>query len=482
MKKRESRKVNFQEAVVLLIIIVAIMIWTTLIGKIPTAVGLVYCAALCGIYGKLLGHTWDALFQNVIHVVHGALPAIFLLLFVGFISASWIGSGTIPYMIYLGLELMHPSIYLFSAFLLCAIASLVTGSSWAIVSSLGIALIGIASGLNIPLPIAAGAIVSGCFLGDKWSPLSDTPNLAAAANRRDIIQIFTSMIPTSGLGAGLAAVAFFILGFFLPHSGSVDTGEIEALQSGLQSSFSFHILLLLPVILVFILAAKKMAIMPVLACGVAVASAEALLFQNMSLTDLSSALWNGYVAHTGNDILDALLSRGGVMSVAELLMLLFAALAFAGIVEKIGVLDAVMSKLLSVIHNRPALVISTILTTVLTVFLSSSVYVSIILNGKMYEKAYQKLGLDNTILARTTLEASAYLGGMVPWSGGAMLVISSLNVSAWSYVPWVFSFYASVFMAIVWSFTGHFSTVSLSDTCSEKQVLAQDRIISEDYT
>ena len=129
MKEKGSRKVNFPEAIILLVIVVFIMIWTTLIGQIPTAVGLVYCAALCGIYGKILGHTWDEMFKNILHVVHGALPAIFLLLLVGFISASWIGSGTIPYMIYLGLELMHPTIYLFSAFLLCAIASIVTGSS-----------------------------------------------------------------------------------------------------------------------------------------------------------------------------------------------------------------------------------------------------------------------------------------------------------------------------------------------------------------
>ena len=469
MKEKGSRKVNFPEAIILLVIVVFIMIWTTLIGQIPTAVGLVYCAALCGIYGKILGHTWDETSKNILHVVHGALLAIFLLLLVGFISASWIGSGTIPYMIYLGLELMHPTIYLFSAFLLCAIASIVTGSSWAIVSSLGIALIGIASGLGVPLPIAAGAIVSGCFLGDKWSPLSDTPNLAAATNRRDIVQIFTSMIPTSGIGAIIAAAAFLILGFFLPHSANTDTSGIEILKSGLQDSFSFNIFLLLPVILVFILAARKVAIMPVLAGGVAIASIEALLFQKMSLVDLSSAMWNGYVADTGNEILDSLLSRGGVMSVAELIMLLFAALTFAGIIEKIGVLDAIMEKLLSIIHNRPVLIFSTILTTILTVLLSSSVYVSIILNGKMYEKAYNKLELDNIVLARTTLESSVYLGGMIPWSGGAMLVISSLNVAAWSYVPWVFGFYAGLLMTIIWGFTGHFSAKPLPDTLSDEE-------------
>lgn len=455
-KVRVERKVSFPEAIILLVLIVAIMVWTTLISKTPTAVGVVYCALLCGVYGKILGFQWNDMFDNIVHVVHGALPAIFLLLLVGFVSATWIASGTIPYMIYLGLKLMHPAIYLFSAFLLCAIASMVTGSSWAIVTSLGIALIGIATGLGVSLPIAAGAIVSGCFLGDKWSPLSDTPNLAAAANRQDIIKVFSSMIPTSGIGAVIAAVLYLVLGFVLPHGSNVDTSAIQALRSGLSESFHFNILLLLPVLFVFILAAKKFPIIPVLSGGVAIAAVEAILFQGQSLTGISSAMWKGYVADTGNDILNGLLSRGGVMSVAELIMLLFAALTFAGLIEKIGVLDAIMNKLLNIIRNRPVLVISTLLTSIITVFLSSSVYVSLILNGKMYEKAYQKMKLDNVVLARTTLEASAYFGSIVPWSGGAMLVISSLGVAEWSYVPWVFGCWAAILVTVLWSFIGKF--------------------------
>ena len=186
-----------------------------------------------------------------------ALPAIFLLLLVGFISASWIGSGTIPYMILsrIGINASN-HLFVFRFLTLC-------DRFYCNGFKLGDCLVTWyctdrhCSGLGVPLPIAAGAIVSGCFLGDKWSPLSDTPNLTAATNRRDIVQIFTSMIPTSGIGAIIAAAAFLILGFFLPHSANTDTSGIEILKSGLQDSFSFNIFLLLPVILVFILAARK---------------------------------------------------------------------------------------------------------------------------------------------------------------------------------------------------------------------------------
>ncbi len=453
---RTPRKVTFLEAVILLLLIVGIMIWTALIGKVPTAMGVLYCAILCAGYGVILGHKWDDLFKNVLNVVQTAMPALFFLMLVGFVSASWIASGTIPYLIYLGLKIIHPSIFLFAAFLLCAIAALVTGSSWAIVSSLGLALGGIATGLGIPLPIAAGAIVSGCFLGDKWSPLSDTPNLAAAANGQNIIKLFTSMISTSGFGALLGGVGFLVVGFLLPQTGNADTSAVTGLMNGLSANFHFSPLLLIPIIFVFVMAALKFPILPVLSIGIGIGVAEAVVFQGVSFKAMTGILWNGYVSKSGDAVIDSLLSRGGAMSLAGLVMLLFAAFTFAGLIEKIGVLDAIMEKLLKVVKSTGALVTCTLITSVITVFLSSSVYVSLILNGRMYDKAYRSKGLDIVTLARTTLEGSAFWGGMVPWSGGALLVISALGVEPWSYIPWVFACWGAMLFTVIWGFTGKF--------------------------
>ncbi|MDD4504582.1 MAG: Na+/H+ antiporter NhaC family protein, partial [Clostridiaceae bacterium] len=375
---RIPRKVTFIEAMVLLIIIVGIMIWTALIAKAPTAMGVLYCAIVCAVYGIMLGFKWDDMFPNVLDVVKTAMPALYFLMLVGFVSASWIASGTIPYMIYLGLKIIHPSIFLFAAFLLTAIASIVTGSSWAIVTSLGLALGGIATGLGVPLPIAAGAIVSGCFLGDKWSPLSDTPNLSAASTGQNIIKLFTNMIPTSGYGAILAAVAFLVMGFMLPTSSSADTTTVTELMNGLSSNFNFNILLLAPVIFVFIMAALKFSILPVLSLGVGMGMVEAMIFQEKTFGALTKIVWNGYVSDTGIKVIDSLLSRGGAMSMAGLVMLLFAAFTFAGLIEKIGVLDAIMEKLLKIINSTGSLILCTLITSIATVYLSSSVYVSII--------------------------------------------------------------------------------------------------------
>lgn len=457
--KKESkvpRTVTFTEAMILLVIIVGIMVWTALVAKAPTAMGVLYCAIVCAVYGIVLGFKWDDMFQNVLNVVKTAMPALYFLMLVGFVSASWIASGTIPYMIYLGLEIIHPTIFLLAAFLLTSIASMVTGSSWAIVTSLGLALGGIATGLGIPIHIAAGAIVSGCFLGDKWSPLSDTPNLSAASTGQDIIKLFTSMIPTSGLGAILAAVGFLVLGFLLPSSSSTDTSVINQLMSGLSQNFNFNILLFVPVIFVFVMAALKFAILPILSIGVGMGMVEAMIFQGKTFTELTKIVWNGYVSNTGIEVIDSLLSRGGAMSLAGLVMLLFAAFTFAGLIEKIGVLDAIMEKLLKVIKGTGSLVLCSLLTSIVTVFLSSSVYVSIILNGRMYEKAFKAKKLDIINLSRTITEGSAYFGGMCPWSGGGLLVISSLGVTPWSYIPYVFGCWGALFFTVLWGYAGKF--------------------------
>ncbi|WZL74371.1 Na+/H+ antiporter NhaC family protein [Clostridiaceae bacterium 35-E11] len=450
------RKVTFSEAMILLIVIVGIMIWTALIAKAPTAMGVLYCAIVCAVYGILLGFKWDDMFVSVLDVVKTAMPALYFLMLVGFVSASWIASGTIPYMIYMGLKIIHPSIFLFAAFLLTAIASMVTGSSWAILTSLGLALGGISTGIGIPLPMAAGAIVSGCFLGDKWSPLSDTPNLSAASTGQHIIKLFANMIPTSGFGAILAGIGFLAMGFILSTSQSADTTAVAELMNGLSSNFNFNILLLIPVIFVFVMAALKFSILPVLSIGVGIGMVEAMIFQGKTFAALTGIIWKGYVSETGIEVIDSLLSRGGAMSIAGLVMLLFAAFTFAGLIEKIGVLDAIMEKLFKIIKSTGSLILCSLITSIATVFLSSSVYVSIILNGRMYEKAYKRKGLDIINLSRTITEGSAYFGAMCPWSGGALLVISSLGVAPWSYLPFVFGCWGSLFFTILWGYIGKY--------------------------
>ncbi len=456
-KKKEPRKITLIESVLLLLVFIGIMIWTALIAKTPTAMGVLYCAVICAIYGvAVLKYRFEDLIANVYKVAQTAMPALFFLLLTGFVSAAWIASGTIPYMIYLGLAIITPSIFLFSAFIMTAIASMVTGTSWGIVTSLGLALGGIAVGLGIPLPMAAGAIVSGCFLGDKWSPLSDTPNLAAASTGQNIIKLFVNLAPTAGGGAIIAGIIYLIMGFALPQSGNSSIDEITVLREGLAGAFDFNILLLVPIIFVFVFAALRFPALPVLFIGVLIGMAEAIIFQGVSLSSITGIVWSGYVSTSGNEVIDGLLSRGGAMSLAGLAMLLFAAFTFAGMLEKIGVLDALMSSLLKNVKSQGSLVLCNVITSIATVLLSSSVYVSIILNGRMYDKAYREKGLDIICLSRSLSEGASHYGALVPWSGGGVLVIATLGVAPWSYVPYAFAAFAATALTVIFAYANIF--------------------------
>lgn len=452
--ERTERKVNLAEAIILLAIFVIIMIYGALWGGFPTAMSVVYCAIVAGIYGCAVLHiSWEKMFNNALSVVQSAMPALYFLMLTGFVSASWIASGTIPYMIYLGLEIISPQIFLFTAFLLCFIASMATGSSWAIVSSVGLALGAIATGLGIPLPIAVGAIVSGAFCGDKWSPLSDTPNLAAAVSGQNILKVFTNLISTSGFGSIIAALIFLVQGFLLHASGTSSLSDVTSLTQQLSELFNFNIFLLVPLIFVIVLCVMKLPPLPVVAGGVAIGMIEALIFQGVTFSEITNIVWSGYVSDSGNEVIDSLLTRGGCTSLSELLLLLFMAFVFAGFLNEMGVLDVIADRITRVIKGTGSLVLCSLLTSVLGVFLSASVYVSIILNTQMYDKAYRKAGLDRVNLSRTTLEGTAMWGGMIPYSGGGVLVLAATGVAAWTYLPYCYGTWISMLLTVIWAFT-----------------------------
>ncbi len=458
MVVREKRNATFAEAVILLLSFVGIMSWGAMVGKIPTGMSVLLCGILTATYGMLVLHfTWDEIQSNILKLLGIGMPAILILLMVGLITASWLASGTTPIIIYWGLKIINPSVFLVSAFLLTAMASMATGSSWAIVGTFGVALLGIAQGLGIPVGIAAGAIVAGSFLGDKWSPLSDSANLAAAITGTNIIKLVTIMIPTSGVAAVAAAILYGLVGIFLHSSGSIDTSILNTIMGGLAKTYHFNLWLLLPPAVVIYLAIKKKPILPVLIIGVALGTILAIIVQGVPVDKMLNILYNGNKAATGVASIDKLLSGGGLASMMSLVLILFCAFTFAGAVECIGILDALLNKLKAITSSPGSLVLTSLVTSILTVYLSSSVYVSMILNGRMYGPPYEKAGLEKANLSRSILEAACYSGAYVPWSGGALVIMGSLGVSWNEYMPYIFSHWIAVVLVVIYAFLGKFT-------------------------
>jgi NhaC family Na+:H+ antiporter len=453
-KTSHNREITFIEAIVMLLVYV--IIFASGIGKYPTGLSILMCAIFTSLYGILvLKISWDEIFASILKMFQMGMPSLLVLLMVGFISASWLASGTIPALIVYGLKILNPSIFLVASFLITTMVGIATGSSWSVVATFGVALIGIANGMGIPPGLAGGAIVCGCWLGDKWSPLSDTTNLGAAMNGLNIFDLWKHMLPTSGLGGVGAAVIFAVIGFHYA-GGKIDTAGINTLTEGINGQYHISLLLLLPVVLVIFFSVRQKPVLPVLILGVVVAVILAVVVQGKNLGDVMNAIYNGYTTSTGDAGLDKLLSGGGLLSVAGIMMIIFCAFTLAGALEPVGAMRAIAVKLGSIAKKRGPLTLLTVFTGIFGTYLGGTAYTGVILNSSMYADSYEKAGLTKLDLARASLEGSGHTSALVPWCGSHVMIVTSLGITWGQFLPYYFSFWISISLMILYGFTGWF--------------------------
>lgn len=454
--KRKSRQLVFAEAMILLLVIVTLLIISVAVLKLSTGIAIILCASVAAIYGMaVLKISWDDMLKSIYNVYNVGIGAILILFMVGMLSASWLSSGSTPMIIYYGLKLISPSMFLLIAFLICAVGSMMTGSGGAVLASFGVALVGISIGLGIPFPLTAGALVAGMHVGDKWSPLSDVTNLAAAVTKGSSFDVFGVMIPTEVPGIIGASIIFFILG--LPYGGgTLDSSIIAPISDGLEQVYTFNVLLLLPILFVIVLAVMKKPILPVLMGGVFVGTVMAVVVQKMPVSKAIQCLYSGYTYPVADSPLTSLLTGGGLSNMLSLMLVIFCAFIFAGIIEEMGMLSALLTKLVTLTKSKGSLVLVSSITTVLGVYLSSSVYVSLIVNGRMWKPAYEKAGMDPLMLARTLTEAGSISGSLVPYSFGALLVMSTIGGAWTQYMPYTFNHMISLACTIAFAYMGKF--------------------------
>ncbi len=469
VKESSKRDISFIEAFVLLLSYVGIFAYG--IGKFPTGMSILMCMGITATYGVfVLKYTWDELFGSIMEMFKMGLPAIFVLLIVGFISSSWIASGTIPTLIVYGLKVLNPSIFLVATFLVTAIVSIATGSSWSTVATFGVALMGVAQGMGIPVGLAGGAIVSGCWLGDKWSPLSDTTNLAAAVTGKDVFDVFKYNFPTSGFGGIGAAIVFAVIG--MGYAGSnIDTARIDSIIVGIENVYTINPILLLPIIIVIVLSVMKKPVLPALTLATVTAVILAMTVQGSSFVDNINWLYNGIVSETGVVEVDKLLSGGGLLPVAPITMIIFCALFLAGVLNKMGVMPALVSMLGALTKTRGMLIVSTVITSIAGAYLGGTAYTGVIFSAGMYEKAFEKLGLTKLDLARTVLEGAGHTSALVPWCGSHVIILSSIGVAWTDFLPYYYSFWISIALTVIYGFTGLFTTKAVK---SEEAVTGTD--------
>jgi Na+:H+ antiporter, NhaC family len=429
-------------------------------GGFQLSVEMLLIAASCvaGFTALRLGYTWKDIESGAIDSIAKAMPAQMIIIVVGIMIASWIACGSIPMLIDYGLGLVSPSLFLVTACLVCGIISLLTGTAYGTAGTVGIAFIGIAQGMGIPLGAAAGAIVAGSYLGDKISPFAASVNLASAAAGCNVIDTIQHLLWTTLPAYLIGMVVYWIAGTqFAVHTVSIQ--KIELIQQTLQSSFTYHWLLLLPPVIVLVLTFMRKPAIPGMLLSSAVALILAAGFQKTSIVTGLEYCVSGYKASTKMVEVNQLLSRGGLQEMMKISLVAFCAFAFAGIVQKAGMLDLLLEKILRFARTNALLIASGVAAALTTALVTGSAYLSVLIPGELFSPAFKAKKLAAKNLARATQEAHSIVP-VIPWAIAGVYMTGTLGVSTWSYAPWAVFNYIGFLVPLLYAWIG-FTTAPL---------------------
>jgi len=398
-----------------------------------------------------LGHSWRALEAGIVDAIGRAMPPTLIMIAVGMPISSWIAAGTIPMLMSYGLALIHPAWFLVTTCVVCSVVSVLTGTSYGTAGTIGVAFIGIAQGLEISPGMAAGAVVAGAYFGDKISPFSDTTNLAAAVARTNIFDHIQHMQWTTVPAYLLGLLVYALAG----HSTATSAGEqVMALREVLEKAFVFHWVLLVPPALVLVLAFRRKPPLPAMILSSAVAIGCAVAVQGASLGSTFEACVLGYQAATGSPQVDLLLSRGGMQTMMDVILVAFCAFAFAGIMQRGDMLEVILESIRKIARTTGRLIASTVSASVMTALITGSSYLSVIIPGELFAGAFRDRGLAAKNLSRTTEDSGTVVVPLIPWSMAGVFMAGTLGVPTLEYAPWAVFCYCGFAVALLYGFTG----------------------------
>jgi NhaC family Na+:H+ antiporter len=382
-----------------------------------------------------------------------AMGAILILMVVGTMIGTWIMGGIVPSMIYYGLKVLSPGIFLVATLIICSIVSLGTGSSWSTAGTVGVALVGVGQGLGVPVAMVAGAIISGAYFGDKMSPLSDTTNLAPAVAGTDLFSHIRHMVYTTGPGYIISIILFGLLGTRF-SGGGMKAENIEVILSTIKSNFFIHPILLLPPLLVIVMVVKKIPPLPALLGGTALGGIFAMIAQSKPLAEVIQAAQSGYVSQSGVRMVDDLLTRGGLESMMPTVALIICALSFGGIMEKTGMLEVLARALLKRVKRTGSLVATTIFSCIGLNAIASDQYIAIVIPGRMYKNAFDERGLHPKNLSRCLEDSGTLTSPLIPWNSCGAFMHATLGVNPLIYLPYAFLNLLNPLVSLFYGYTG----------------------------
>lgn len=425
---------------------------------------LMLSAGVASLVALRLGIKWNEIREGIVHSISSAMASMIILLLIGTLAGTWLLSGIVPAMIYYGLQILNPTIFLFAACVVCAIVSVATGSSWTTSATVGIALVGIGKALGLPLGMVAGAIISGAYFGDKLSPLSDTTNLAPAMAGTDLFTHIRYMLYTTIPSISISLVLFLILGFM--YGGNTEISDTQVIIDAIASKYNINFFLFIVPVIMVILISKKMPAIPAITIGGLLGAVFALIFQPNLVQEVAqfgeTTLEKGFVGiitsmygeisiTTGNVIVDDLLTSGGMYGMLGTVWLILSAMIFGGVMERSGMLKRIAEGVISGINSAGALVATTAGTCIFFNITASDQYLAIVVPGRMYADVYKDKGLAPENLSRTLEDSGTVTSALIPWNTCGAFHSNVLGVSTFAYFPFAFFNLISPFMTVIFA-------------------------------
>ena len=456
LEKLESPKIpKLWQSLIALGILIASLAIGILVFDVDAHVPMLIGVAGAAIMALFLGYKWTHVEQMMINGITKSLQSILILILIGVLVGVWVVSGVVPSMIYYGLSILKPSIFLFATVIICSVTSLATGSSWGTMGTMGVALLGIGSGLGINVGITAGAIISGAYFGDKMSPLSDTTNLAPGMAGTDVITHIKHMFPSTMVVYAITLIFFLVIGFVQYSGSSVDMHTVELYKESLKETFNINLVMFLPPIIVIVAIALKLPAIPGIFVGIIVGAIVGIIFQgDCSLGSVFACGMNGYEANTAVEDINNLLSTGGIMNMTSSITMIVIAMMFGGIMEETKLLGVLVDKMKKLAKGPAGLVTMTEVTCVASNAIVPDQYISIIIPGRMYSEEYDKMNLSPSTLSNALESAGTVTSALVPYNTCGAYINNTLHVSVVEYGPWAIFNWLMPLMTILLAFLG----------------------------
>jgi len=433
----------------------------------PNQIALLLAMGLAAIIGMKNGFSWKTIEKGIVDGISMSLGACLILLAVGSLIGTWMLAGTVPTLIYYGLELLNPSFFYAATCVICAVVAMSIGSSWTTAATVGVALMGVSAGMEMSAAITAGAVVSGAYFGDKISPLSETTNLAPAVAGTDLFDHIRYMLWTTIPSFIIAIVLFVILGF--SEVGEAKADRIEQMQSLLDTSFNLGWHLLIPLVVLLTLAIKKMPAFPAVFIGALLGGVWAVLFQWDVVSSLAStqdsenigvlkvvwtALFDGVSFSTPDETLNSLLSRGGMSSMLNTIWLIICAMSFGAVLDRVGLLKRAVSTILLGAKSAGDMVSRTILTCIGTNLVTADQYISIVMPGRMFKEEFKKRNLHQLNLSRSLEDGGTLTSPLIPWNTCGAYMHGVLLVNPFDYIFYAFFNVINPILAVIYAYFG----------------------------